>query len=96
MDIFRDSDISRQFDLAKNKAADIEAYEAKVVEKYNGLDLYRMKGISHRKISFNDLTLEENLSYIKYDLKNTHEAFKLFDITKEKFAEAPEIAASLI
>ena len=60
------------------------------------MDLYRSKGLSHSKISFNDLTLQENLNYIKYDLKNTHEAFKLFDITKEKFNYTSEIAASLI
>ena len=60
------------------------------------MDLYRSKGLSKSKISFNDLTLQENLNYIKYDLKNTHEAFSLFDITKDKFNSSPDIAASLI
>ena len=34
IDIFRESSLSRQYDLAQSKAAEIEQYEAKVVEKY--------------------------------------------------------------
>ena len=42
------------------------------------------------------MTLNENLNYIKHNLKNSHEAFKLFEITKEKFENKPEIAAQII
>lgn len=71
-------------------------YEAAVVDKYNALDLYRSKQKSKSKISFNDLTLEENLNYIKYSLKTSDEAFKLFEITKEKFKSSPDIACSIV
>lgn len=56
-------------------AADIELYEKKVVDEYHKLDLYRTKGKTWRKISFNDLTLQENLNYVKFNLKNADEAF---------------------
>ena len=46
-------------------------------------DLFKLKGKSRGQISFNDLTLEENLCYIKYDLANTHEAFKVFKILSD-------------
>jgi hypothetical protein len=36
------------------------------------------------------------LNYIKHNLKSSHEAFKLFEITKEKFENKPEIAAQII
>lgn len=42
------------------------------------------------------MSLDENLSYIKYDLKSSHEAFKMFDITKDKFSSCPEIPASIV
>ena len=43
VDIFRESHISQQFDLARNKARDIEEYETKIVEKYRDLDIYQKK-----------------------------------------------------
>jgi hypothetical protein len=39
------------------------------------MDVYRAKGKSKNKISFADLTLHENLNYIKYTLKDSDEAF---------------------
>jgi mannitol/fructose-specific phosphotransferase system IIA component (Ntr-type) len=42
------------------------------------------------------LTLQENLNYIKFNLKDTHEAFRIFDETKSTFENRPEIAASMI
>lgn len=42
------------------------------------MDVYRAKDISRNKISFADLTIQENLNYIKYTLKNSEEAFELF------------------
>lgn len=77
-------------------AADIELYEKKIVDQYHKLDLYRSKGKTKNKISFNDLTLQENLNYIKFNLQNSDEAFKLFEITKTKFENNPEIAASIV
>lgn len=71
-------------------------YEQKVVEQHHKLDLYRAKGKARSKISFNDLTLVENLNYIKHNLKNSEEAFEMFKITQDKFREHPEIAASII
>ena len=59
------------------------------------MDLYRAKGKSKNKISFNDLTLHENLNYIKFNLKNSDEAFKMFEITKDKM-ENGDIPASII
>jgi len=56
-------------------AAEIEKYEKQVIEQYHKLDVYRAKGKEKNKISFNDLSLQENLNYIKFNLKNTEEAF---------------------
>jgi hypothetical protein len=56
-------------------AAEIERYEKQVIDNYHKLDVYRAKGKERSKISFNDLTLQENLNYIKFNLKNTEEAF---------------------
>jgi hypothetical protein len=52
----------------KDLAADIESYETEVVKYGNMLDLYKRKDKSKNKISFNDLTLHENLNYVKYTL----------------------------
>lgn len=84
------------YDDARDRAAMIEGYEKQIVDKYNAMDLYRSKNKSQSKISFNDLSLEENLNFVKYNLKNTHEAFKLFLITQEKFKEQPALSASII
>ena len=41
--------------------------------------------------------MEENLRYIKYDLENSHEAFKLFKITRDgPMSEKPEITAAIL
>ncbi len=52
-------------------AADVAMYEKKIVDQYHKLDVYRAKGKERSKISFNDLTLVENLNYIKHNLKNS-------------------------
>lgn len=39
-----------------------------VVKEHLNLDLYRRYGKTQGKISFNDLTLHENLNYIKHTL----------------------------
>jgi len=58
--------------------------------------MYLAKGKSQKAISFNDLSLEENLTYIKFNLKDVQEAFYMFDITKHKFEGSPELPASLV
>lgn len=70
---------------AMQAATNIQQYETEIVNKYEQMDLYRAVGKNYKQISFNDLTLAQNLNYIKYNLKNSHEAFKLYDITKDKF-----------
>ena len=54
--------------MARNKARDIEEYETRIVEKYRDLDIYQKKKKNYKQISFNDLTLNENLNYVKYSL----------------------------
>lgn len=82
--------------MARNAAVEVQTYEAAVVDKFNALDLYRTKGKSRSKISFNDLSLEENLNYIKHTLKTSDDAFKLFEITKEKFKSTPDISCAIV
>lgn len=97
MQIFRKSPLSASLDEAAATSRAIAEYEKQLVESYEMMDLYRLKGKSRAQISFNDLSLEENLRYIKYDLGNTHEAFKLFKITRDgPLNEQPEIAAALL
>lgn len=49
-------------------ANEIQSYEEKVMEQHYKLDIYRAKDKSRNKISFKDLTLSENLNYVKYNL----------------------------
>lgn len=77
-------------------AADIAKYEKHIVDQYHQLDLYRTKGKKRAKISFNDLTLQENLNYIKFNLKNSNDAFELYNITQAKYNVNPEIPASIV
>lgn len=58
--------------------------------------MYRAK--NKKTISFTDLTLQENLNYIKYTLKDSKEAFQMFDIlSKNKDEPIPvEVPASII
>ena len=96
VEVFRQNQVAREIDRAKMTAMEIERYEQKVVKEYHAMDLYRKKNKSWKQISFNDLTLEENLNYIKYSLKSSHEAFSMFDITKDRFANHPELASSIV
>jgi len=68
-----------------------------ILQEHLNLDIYRAKGKSRAKISFNDLSMQENLNYIKYTLKDSKEAFNMFLITKERFAGySADIPAALI
>jgi hypothetical protein len=58
--------------------------------------VYRAKGKDRSRISFNDLTMPENLNYIKYNLQNSEDAFKMFEITQTKYESSPEIPAAII
>ena len=58
--------------------------------------MYRAKGKDRSRISFNDLTMPENLNYIKYNLQNSEDAFKMFEITQTKYESSPEIPAAII
>ena len=60
--------VSRNYDKAGEIATAVAEYEAGIIIKHRGKDLYRTKGKSRGQISFNDLTLEENLMYIKHDV----------------------------
>jgi hypothetical protein len=96
VDIYRDSDLSRVYTRASDLATAINDYETTVVEKYHAKDIFRVKGKSGKQISFIDLTLEENLSYVKYNLKDVQEAFSLFEITKAKFEDYPPYLSAAI
>jgi hypothetical protein len=96
LDIVRTSNLSESYDKEKQMAAEVANYERKVIDEYHKLDLYRAKDKPRAKITFNDLTLTENLNYIKHNLKDSNEAMELFQTTRKKFGNSPEIAASLV
>ena len=66
--------MTEAYDNERQLAGEVAGYEKRIVEQYHRLDVYRAKGKDRRRISFNDLTLPENLNYIKYSLKNSEEA----------------------
>lgn len=97
VDIFQASNLQKRYKESELLATAVEDYEHTVVEKHLGKDLCRVKGKNRSKISFKDLTVGENLNYIKYNLTSSKEAYQLFDITKEAFEHYPaELSASLI
>ena len=49
----------------------MESYEKEIVQEYHQLDLYRTKDKNRNKISFSDLTVQECLNYIKYNVQNS-------------------------
>ena len=66
----------------------IQQYELDVYNEYKNSDLYQKynKGI----VKFGDLSLQENLNYIKFNIINSKEIFKLFNEVKHKdFIENP-------
>ncbi|CDW74365.1 UNKNOWN [Stylonychia lemnae] len=96
IDIIRENSLANEFDHIKNVANQVEQYEQKVVDEYKHIDVYRAKGKSYNKINFNDLTVHENLNYIKFNLKTSTEAFQLFEQIKEKYGNHPEIPAAIV
>lgn len=71
IDVLRPSTLAQSYDSEKQMAAEVALYERKIVDEYHNLDLYRAKGKSRGKISFKDLSLSENLNYIKHNLKDS-------------------------
>lgn len=96
VDIFKRNPLTESYENEKSLAADIAMYEKDIIDKYHKLDLYRAKNKPRSKISFNDLTLTENLNYIKHNLTNSDDAFKMFSIIQAKYPSNPEIAASIV
>ena len=97
IDIYKTDEIAANYQRAQKLSNAVKDYESELVQEHLSLDLYRAKGKTKNKISFNDMTLEENLNYIKYTLKDSDEAFKLFEITRDTFGSlTPEIPAALV
>ena len=97
IDIYRTDEISAGYQRAQKLSNAIKDYEVELVQEHLKLDIYRAKGKTRNQISFNDLSLQENLNYIKYTLQDSNEAFNLFKVTKDTFgADAPELPAALI
>ena len=97
IDIYKTDEISANYQRAQRLSNAIKDYETELVQDHLSLDIYRVKGKSRNKISFNDLTLQENLNYIKYTLKDSQEAFDLFKVTKDTFnLQTAEIPAALV
>lgn len=73
-----------------NLLKDIKLYEDQVFESYWQLDInyWLKKG----KSKFSDLTLQDNLQYIKQDITSPNDALSLFEETKDTFP-GPEISA---
>lgn len=71
VDILKPNKVAQAYDTDQRLSADLMQYEKQVIEKYHGMDVYRAKGKARSKISFTDLTLTENLNYIKHNLKNS-------------------------
>lgn len=74
----------KEYSEIKELEKKIEEYEQEQLEEYHALDLHRSKiGLygKNQPLSFNDLTLEENLNYVKHDIKNSRDAFRLYEVT---------------
>ena len=80
IDIYKSDEISASYQQAQKLSNAVKDYEGEIVNEYHQLDIYRAKGKAKNKISFNDLSVQENLNYIKFTLKDSDEAFKLFEV----------------
>ena len=96
VDIYKSDEISAGYQKAQKLSSAVKDYEAELVKEHLNLDIYRAKGKSRSTISFKDLTLHENLNYIKFTLKDSKEAFNMFNITKDAFEGSAEIPAALV
>ena len=57
IDIYRSDEISASYQKAQKLSNAIKDYEVELVKEHLKLDIYRTKGKSRNKISFNDLSL---------------------------------------
>lgn len=71
IDIYKTDEISANYQRAQKLSNAVKDYEAELVQDHLGLDIYRAKGKTRNQISFKDLSVHENLNYIKYTLKNS-------------------------
>lgn len=81
IDIYKSDEISAGYQKAQRLSNAVKDYEVELVHEHLGLDIYRAKGKTRNNISFKDLSLHENLNYIKFTLKDSKEAFNMFSIT---------------
>ena len=98
IDVFRSDDqVSKNYEEASKLSSAIKDYEHEVLADHLNLDIYRAIGKDKNKISFKDLTLQQNLNYIKYTMKDTNEAYEFFKITQDNFGEyTADIPAALV
>ena len=57
IDIYKSDEISANYQKAQKLANTVKDYEMQIVQEHLNLDIYRAKGKSRSKISFNHLTL---------------------------------------
>jgi hypothetical protein len=65
-----------------------------LVQKYRDLDIHR-KADKGSKAELKELTLQENLNYIKYNSRNAEQALRIFK-TSESIAQYPEFSSAII
>ena len=76
------------------KFREILEYQKSLVEQYRDMDIHRrMEG--GKKAELNELTLTENLNYMKYNARHARQAFRIFKLGGE-ISEAPEFASAII
>jgi len=64
------------------------------VEQYRELDVHR-KGTKGKKTELKELSLHQNLNYMKHNARHVRQAFRIFK-TGEKISEAPEFSSAII
>ncbi len=73
---------------------EVEMHEFDTLKEYREMDIFHKRG-EGKKAKFSQMTLDENLSYIKRDFGTLDEALLMFNETNEAF-EGPEIASAII
>ncbi|CAI2375125.1 unnamed protein product [Moneuplotes crassus] len=75
-------------------AREIEEYKTSLVEQYRELDIHR-KVKKGKKAELKELTLHENLNYMKHNARHVRQAFRIFKLG-ESISEMPEFASAII
>lgn len=73
---------------------EIEEYYVSLVDQYRELDIHR-KGVKGKKTELKELSLQQNLNYMKHDSRHVRQAFRIFK-TGEKISESPEFSSAVI